>query len=126
MASYPISKWELPLPEKRIPTLRKESYRHCGSAVGLSCLSFVGNPFRGRSLSGTDEKEMTALISVGRMARSLRAVPSVADEWAVKNAAGRAFYYPIPAPAGAELSSCFIEKPAARRPLEYILTCTRK
>ena len=66
--------------------------------VGLSCLSFVGNPFRGHS--GTDEKEMTALISVGRMAR---AVPSVADEWAVKNAAGRAFYYPIPAGRGAEL-----------------------
>ena len=58
------------------------------------------------------EIEMTALISVGRM-------PSVRDEWAVKNAAGRAFYYPIPAPAGAELSSCFIEKPAAASGVLY-------
>ena len=80
-----------------------------GSAVGLSCLTswprgcgFVGNPFRGHS--GTNHVEGDDCADLGGQdgaARRPIGLPSVTDEWAVKNAAGRALYCPIP--AGAEL-----------------------
>ena len=99
-----------------------KSYRHRGGSFLFEFVAVaataVESGFRFAVTRGTAaaEIEMTALISVGRM-------PSVRDEWAVKNAAGRAFYSPIPA-AGAELP--IYGDGGTGRLWTGGLTCTRK